>query len=48
MSKPLPSPERLPAAQGFGRRGFAQANVKGMSKSKLKNLIFELWASFDI
>ena len=23
----LPSPERLPAAQGFGRRGFAQAGV---------------------
>jgi hypothetical protein len=25
MAKSLPSPERLPAAQGFGRRGFAQA-----------------------
>jgi hypothetical protein len=25
MSKSLPPPERLPAAQGFGRRGFAQA-----------------------
>jgi len=24
----LPSPERLPAAQGFGRRGFAQADLK--------------------
>jgi len=23
--KHLPSPKRLPAAQGFGRRGFAQA-----------------------
>jgi len=24
-TKFLPSPKRLPAAQGFGRRGFAQA-----------------------
>jgi hypothetical protein len=24
-SKHLPSPKRLPAARGFGRRGFAQA-----------------------
>jgi hypothetical protein len=23
----LPSPKRLPAAQGFGRRGFAQAGI---------------------
>jgi len=39
ISKSLPSPERLPAAQGFGRRGFAQAgkcqmNVKIQVKIK--------------
>jgi len=25
---PLPSPKRLPAARGFGRRGFAQAGIE--------------------
>jgi len=30
----LPSPKRLPAAQGFGRRGFAQAGETSVFRER--------------
>jgi len=54
MPKSLPSPKRLPAAQGFGRRGFAQAgkcqmNVKAQTQIfNIGNLDFVWYLNFVI
>jgi hypothetical protein len=44
----LPSPKRLPAAQGFGRRGFAQAGLKLSHPSVCSILrVFRCYSNYD-